>query len=181
MNTAVDKSIPNNSVELISNQQYVLNSEVIDNEELVEAISDLINIYIMCSKLEDSEQVDIIKRIWFLTNKWVETIGSLKYIPGLISELAESIKTKLWNINIDYELLREVFVKTYLMRRVYKISVKDISEYRELVYKLLVNLGYSGGSLFINNLINSNDPENLISLVVLSIILCTNIEQSFFD
>lgn len=181
MNTAVDRNTLINNIDSLNNQQYIVMNEVINDMELIEAISDLINIYTICYRLSESEREVIINEIWVLTNKWIEIIGSIKYIPGLINELSEYIKTKLWNSDIECELLSKLFVKTYLIKRGSELSTDEITEYRDLVFRLLMKLGYTGSSEFINSLIKTLDPENLITIAVLSIILSTNIDHGFLD
>ncbi|MET1160198.1 MAG: hypothetical protein ABWW65_04495, partial [Thermoprotei archaeon] len=67
---------------------------VVDELSLVEAIKDLYDILLVSYVLTDDREVlyEIRENIWFLTNKWIEIIGTTRYIPGLIEKIGSIIK-----------------------------------------------------------------------------------------
>ncbi|MEM0379968.1 MAG: hypothetical protein QW607_08510 [Desulfurococcaceae archaeon] len=176
MDTLIDKNIYQTNTELESESvQHTLTVfREKSADEIVEAIVDLLDTYLLVFNLDQSDKYNTAMKIWFLTSKWIELIGSVKYIPQLITEIANFINKKLWDSGIDYDLLREVLLKTYLIKK--KEDTIDLNEYRNIVYCLITQLGYSGNSILIDELLKSNDPDNLISIAVLSIILSTNMD-----
>lgn len=178
MNIVTDGNTRRTSIDALETTQHIMLSEVVNNEDYIEAIVELIDLYIACIKLNCFEQNESIARIQFLINKWIELIGPVKYIPGLINELTKHIESKLWNTDLHYELLSRVFLKTYDFRKNTNVPSEEINEFRESASEVLTSLGYRGGSELIDNVINTDDPENLITLVVLSIVLSTNNGES---
>lgn len=146
---------------------------------VVEALSDLVSVMLTYHKISssDDEKEYARKTLWYLVNKWLELIAPLKHISGLTVEVSKSIKKKLWDQeNIDIDLIREILVTTYIIQKtdpsIY--GRREIEEYSNLVRELLDKLGYVGGNIVIDDILDSNNLEELVSLVAIIITLSTN-------
>ncbi len=81
-------------------------------------VSNIVNIAIAYYKItEDPEEKEYAKKIiWSMINEWLEEVAPLRYIPGLIEEIASITKKKLWDTNIDESILEELLVYSIVFR-----------------------------------------------------------------
>ena len=149
------------------------------NLTLVEALSDLLSSILIYHKIVSSnEEKEYAKKtIWYLVNKWLNTLAPIKYIPGLVEEVSRNINKKLWDQDVvDIELLKELLITTYILQKSSEdaYSSYELSRYSSLIRGLLDKLGYMGGSLLIEDILDSNNPRDLAALASTIIVLSTN-------
>jgi len=146
----------------------------------VEALSDLLTQFLIYYKVASSaEEREYAKRmVWGLVTKWVEMLGPVKYIPGLIDEVSSIVRRKLWDVDeIPIDELRELLVTVYLLNKAdvsTYITREDLERISTIVETLLTSLGYCGDSILVEEVLDSLDPSGLVSLSALAVILATN-------
>jgi len=147
--------------------------------ESVEALGDLLALFLAYYKLASNpEEREYAKSaIWGLITKWVEQLGPVKYIPGLVDELANSVNIKLWDSSdLELDEVKRLMTTTYVLKKLAESNapVEGVEEYSTLVEKLLAALGYRNSGALVEEVINTRNPENLIALTTLALILATN-------
>jgi len=167
---------------LPSSREAVASALSLDFEaelESVEALSDLLALFLayykLTSKPEEREYAK--SAIWGLITKWVEQLGPVKHIPGLVEELANSINIKLWDSSdLELDEVKRVVTATYTLKKLveHNAPVEGVEEYGVLVGKLLTALGYRNSGVLVEEVINTRNPENLVALTVLALVLATN-------
>jgi len=147
--------------------------------ERVEALSDLLALFLAYYKLApNTEEREYAKSaIWGLITKWVEQLGPVKHVPGLVEELANGINTKLWDSSeLELDEVKRVITTTYVLKKLAESNtlVEGVEEYGTLVGKLLAALGCSSSGVLVEEIINTRNPENLVALTTLVLVLATN-------
>jgi hypothetical protein len=152
-------------------------------------ISDIINIALAYYAInEDPGEKDYAKKIiWGSINEWLETIGPLKYIPGLVEEVSVLVKKKLWDAEISEETLERIIVDTIVFKEeaLKGSSPEVLSALSEVLAARAVDLIESlGGKIVPGTLTHEiiyggeNDPEDnlpsIITLIGLTLTLSTN-------
>jgi len=168
---------------LPSSREAVASALSLDIEtelESVEALGDLLALFLAYYKLApNQEEREYAKSmIWGLTTKWVEQLGPVKHIPGLVEELANSINIKLWDSsNLELDEVKRLITTTYALKKLSESNtpVEDVEEYSTLVEKLLTALGYRNGGALVEEIISTQNPENLVALTTLALVLATNL------
>jgi len=145
----------------------------------IEALSDVLSMLLASHRMiSDEREKEYLRRmIWYTVNKVIENTVGVKYIPGLIDEVSRTLERKLWDIeSIDVDLIRNIVMKTIIYSR-NRVDPGDyeLNEYRFLIKELMFEMGYNGGSVLIENIINQGGLEDLISLTVVVLALSTNI------
>ena len=150
-----------------------LYEEGIEREEyLIDAIADLYQILLVYHQLisNEEEQRRVENLIWLLTSKWVELISPIRYVPGLVTDLSSRLSRKLWDIlGIDIDLVGRIIRETYMVK---KGSLEALHDLRNDVVEFLEMLGVD--HRYYQGLINGK-PDELITLIVLTLVLSTNI------
>lgn len=155
------------------------NEEEVPRLARVEAITDLLATVFAYYKLSPnaSEKKHATKIMWSLVNNWLQQLGSVKYINGLVEELASRIKKKLWEIDdLSLDDLKELLILTYIVKEAgpETYSSNELERYSRAIRSFLEKLGYVGDSVLIENILDSTDPEKLVSLATLTVVLATN-------
>lgn len=180
MNSSLEALDRNDAHAIVKSEQRVDGYEI-DDEAIIEALGDLVCIYCLYTRLSSAADSEDFERVRRLIDAWIELLGPVKYTPGLVEDLSNSINSKLWNSRVDCDVLGDLLVSTFLLKSADPLEVRGergvVDSYRELVIELLEGLGYSSNSELVNRVLNSDDPEDLISLAVLSLVLATNLES----
>jgi hypothetical protein len=172
-----------------NNHVYLGHIPLQDPLSLAYSVSDIVNIALAYYKIaEDPDEKDHARRIiWNSINEWLEEIAPLRYIPGLIEEIASTIKKKLWDTGIDEKLLEEVFVYPIILRnKLYSDVEPEVLEaladkLSALLEEMIEVLGGNivPGTQLYDILYGNNEPSDriheLINLAGLILVLSTNI------
>jgi len=152
---------------------------IVEVDTSIEALGDILSMLLVSHRMiSDIREREYLKRmIWYTVNKIVESTIGVKYIPGLVDEVSKNLERKLWDIeSIDVDLIKNIVVKTITYSR-NRVDPGDyeLNEYRFLIKELMFEIGYSGGSPLIENIINHGSLEDLITLTIVVLALSTNI------
>ncbi len=124
----------------MSDVRTTLNNNVLIEEDLVGTaytISDMIIISLayhdIVDKPEEKEHAKNIIRS--LVTEWLELVAPIKYVPGLVEEVANTINNKLWDSIVDEEFLERIIVDTLIFKE--KALVGDEPEVLEALATVL--------------------------------------------
>lgn len=153
------------------------------------ALADIVNIALVFHEIAQSEEdkKHAEKIVWSMVNKWLEEVGPLKYLPGLVEELASMIKKKLWESNISEDHLTHLLVDTIVFKE--KALMGDKPEVLNALAEslaaraeaLIEALGGEivPGTLVYNVIYRVEEPEekitSIITLIGLALVLSTNL------
>jgi len=161
----------------------------VDELSLIEAIRDLYILALTYHGLATSREhkLEAIKIIWYLTNKWIECLAPIRYVPGVVEKLGTAIKARLWDLEyIGEDTLSHIIVGTFLLQRLRKaLDIDEIASIAESVYESVKNLvtALSGGN---NDLVDSIfrggelSVDEVVMLSVATMVLSTN-TQLFYS
>ncbi len=152
------------------------------------AISDIVNIALVFHGLTSSEEDRAYAEgiVWEMVNKWLEEAGPLKYVPGLVEEVASTVKKKLWEADISEDLITHLFVDTIVFKE--KMLKGDRPEVLNALSESLAArteafIEALGGKILPGTMIHEviyggGEPEekisSLITLIGLALVMSTN-------
>jgi len=161
-----------------------------DKVTKIYALADLVAITLAYSSITDTpeEKQRSHKMVWEMINQWLEELAPIKYIPGLVEELGDMVKYKLWEVDQDigeYSISR-LLIDTVVFKE--KALTGDMPEVLDALSTvlaarlehLLEKLGgkVKEGSVIWSILYGENDPNerllNLISAIAVTLVLATN-------
>lgn len=156
----------------------------------VYALADLVAITLAYSSITDilEEKQRSRKMVQEMINQWLEELAPIKHIPGLVEELSDTIRYKLWEVDQDigeYSISR-ILVDTIVFKEkafagerpevLDALSTVLAARLEHLLEKLGVKI--REGTVIWNILYGENDPSerllNLISAVAVTLVLATN-------
>ncbi|MCY0868311.1 MAG: hypothetical protein OWQ48_03655 [Desulfurococcus sp.] len=155
-------------------------------EEARNTVHDTVNSIVEAVKLYKETLDDgVLGYFMKLFNKYLEYIGPLPYIPGLVEKLGEEVVLTLWDVDFDYKALERLMILLYEA----KSSLEDkaslesmesmLNEIAVLLSYLMAKTGVSLAKLGgFRGLLGSDsrqvDPLSMITIALVFLIIATN-------
>ncbi len=159
-----------------------------DPVSLAYTVSDIVNIAISYYRItsDPGEKEYATRIIWNSINEWLEEVAPLRYIPGLVEELASMIKVKIWDADLDEKLLEEIIVDTVVFKnKVFNDTERKVLQglADTLTAKIEELIEGLGGEIIVGTqtydiLYGNNEPSEKIQLLTtiagIALVLATN-------
>jgi len=152
--------------------------ESVEVEDEITYLSDFLDASIALYKVGgEAYESEAIQYIFAGVSKWLEIIGPLNYYPGLIEKLSDAGVRKLWEADLDADLISEALRAGWDCKVASLIGGEgEIVEYcREVAAELLESLGVDYTSILKDFEGEAGRPEFYSSLIGLTLVLATNI------
>ena len=159
-----------------------------DPVSIAYTVSNIMNIALAYHSMatEPSEKEYAESIVWSMVNKWLEEVGPLKYMPGLVEEVASLVKKKLWEAEISEDVLEHLIVDTVIFRE--KALMGEIPEVlnalaESLAARAEILVEALGGKIVEGTLVSDiiygdMSPDDkvllLVSLIGLLLVISTN-------
>lgn len=100
--------------------QVKTNAEFTENKlSRIYTIADLFTIMLAIHNISDKEdKLHARKQLWALVNMWLEEVSPFNYIPGLVEEVASTIKYRIWDENseVSDDIIERILVDTAIFK-----------------------------------------------------------------
>jgi hypothetical protein len=152
--------------------------EGVEAEDEISYLSDFLDASIALYKIGGGVYESKAIRYMFAgVSKWLEMIGPLNYYPGLIEKLSDAGVRKLWEADLDADLISRALKAGWDCKIASLIGGEgEIVEYcREVAAELLKSLGVDYTGILKAFEGESGRPEFYSSLIGLTLVLATNI------
>jgi len=156
--------------------------EGVEAEDEISYLSDFLDASIALYKIgykigDGTYESEAIRYIFAGVSKWLEIVGPLNYYPGLIEKLSDAGVRKLWEADLDADLISEALKAGWDCKIASLIGGEgEMVEYcREVAAELLKSLGVDYTSILKAFEGEAGRPEFYSSLIGLTLVLATNI------
>ncbi|MGC9012307.1 hypothetical protein [Thermogladius sp.] len=153
-------------------------NEYLEDEERLLAISYSIDVSLSLYTLgSEDEKVEATKLIWASINDWLGLVGPLGYYEGLVDHVSKLNLKKMWEANIDQELIEEALYAGWYCKRAELLGLQDNEslEYcRSVALKLFKALGSDLNQVLDVFRDESKQPGFYSTLIGLALVLSSN-------
>lgn len=159
-----------------------------DPVSIAYTVSNIMNIALAYHSMatSESEKEYAENIVWSMVNKWLEEVGPLRYIPGLVEEVASLVRKKLWEAEVSEDLLERLIVDTVIFREkalmgevpeVLNALAESLAARAEILVEALGGRTVKG-TLVSEIIYGDMSPEDkvlsLVSLIGLLLVISTN-------